>query len=714
MKKRFMSILLILCMMLTLLPAAALAATSGVKILSYPTKIAYKLGEGFDTTGFKAVINTNDKETNVNNKITFYTSRTVELTQGRPWTTTGTKEVEIRYEGKKVAEYTIGVYTVSPTSDLAPGLYRVSGSDGTGSQPIYRSKGDVDAVGAIPYGTIVEVAESENNWVKIKFKGSEYYMSTHVVSVHGGGLVLAMEKVDAPDIVCSPWAKEWLSYTGSYIGIAGEWPDAKEDWTKPITNEEMARLLVGIMESIYTDYSVRFTLPGAFETADQGWDIPSGDPYGFSKSRLYYWGIVSVGGINWKAEATYGDFTATLIKLMAYDNKFIRKGTGLKFTKADLEKFAIGGDTRANAKITVEQAKILCDKLLYWYEEWSFAAQVKYQQEHDFNNAVGETAVGTGIYTIKALIGTKPNQPHLAINGEGKGELNNAKAQNFKITYKKVFFDPWGNIRTSYTIQTMDGKFLALSGDRLNGSRLITQDKEYLWRIISVGSEDYQWTMSISSMDNTRQFLNASASGTADGTPIITWYWGFGERGLTPVPRNCQFIFEYVGKVSDIPAVPTQVTTPPANTVTATPSKTNFVMNGQSVSVTAAYTINSTNYLQLRAIAAILNGTAAQFDIGWDGQYAVIEPGKPYSGTVTETKLQNTTNVRQSGTKFKMNGEVFTFSDARLIDGDTNYLQLREFAQILSGTASQFNLYWEGAVGQAVIQPGVAYTGAAQ
>lgn len=144
---------------------------------------------------------------------------------------------------------------------------------------------------------------------------------------------------------------------------------------------------------------------------------------------------------------------------------------------------------------------------------------------------------------------------------------------------------------------------------------------------------------------------------------------------------------------------------------TATPSDTKFMMNSKSISVTAAYVINNTNYLQLRAIAAMLNGTAAQFDVSWDGQYAVIEPGKPYSSTVTQTKLQKTTDVRKSDTKFKMNGRVFTFSDARLIDGGTNYLQLREFAQTLSGTASQFNVYWDSAAGQAVIQPGVAYTG---
>ena len=146
----------------------------------------------------------------------------------------------------------------------------------------------------------------------------------------------------------------------------------------------------------------------------------------------------------------------------------------------------------------------------------------------------------------------------------------------------------------------------------------------------------------------------------------------------------------------------------------ATPSKTNFVMDSKAVSVTQAYTVNGTNYLQLRALAALLNGTKAQFDVGWDGEYAVIEPGKPYSGVVTETALKNTTNIRNSSTRFKLGDEVFKFDNALLIDGDTNYLQLREFAQKLSGTQSQFNVYWDAAAGQAVIQPGVAYTGSVQ
>ena len=150
---------------------------------------------------------------------------------------------------------------------------------------------------------------------------------------------------------------------------------------------------------------------------------------------------------------------------------------------------------------------------------------------------------------------------------------------------------------------------------------------------------------------------------------------------------------------------------PPPPSLSATPSQTNFIMNGNPIAVPEAYSVNDNNYLQLRAIAALLNGTQAQFDVSWDGQYGVIETGKPFSGTTTSTTMRPTTDVRPSNTSFKIDGEVVTFERAYLIDGDTNYLQLREVAELLSGTSSQFNAYWDAGTSTAVIVPGVPYTG---
>ncbi|MFA5527463.1 MAG: SUMF1/EgtB/PvdO family nonheme iron enzyme, partial [Peptostreptococcales bacterium] len=146
---------------------------------------------------------------------------------------------------------------------------------------------------------------------------------------------------------------------------------------------------------------------------------------------------------------------------------------------------------------------------------------------------------------------------------------------------------------------------------------------------------------------------------------------------------------------------------------TAYPSTTTFVMNGQTVSVPEAYSINGSNYLQLRGIAALLKGTAAQFDVYWD-RAIVIEPGKPYTGTTTPTKLAETTDVRYNkDASFIIAGysDYDRLQDAYYIDGDTNYVQLRYFAGLLNGTASQFNVYWDSLKGQAVIEPGAYYTG---
>lgn len=146
---------------------------------------------------------------------------------------------------------------------------------------------------------------------------------------------------------------------------------------------------------------------------------------------------------------------------------------------------------------------------------------------------------------------------------------------------------------------------------------------------------------------------------------------------------------------------------------TAYPSTTSFVMNGKTVTVPEAYTINGTNYLQLRGIAALLKGTQSQFNVYWD-RTIIIEPGKPYTGTATPAKLAVTNNVTYNKDAwYRIVGidRNSTFQDAYYIDGDTNYVQLRYFAKLLNGTSSQFNVYWDAAAGKAVIEPGKLFTG---
>jgi hypothetical protein len=57
-----------------------------------------------------------------------------------------------------------------------------------------------------------------------------------------------------------------------------------------------------------------------------------------------------------------------------------------------------------------------------------------------------------------------------------------------------------------------------------------------------------------------------------------------------------------------------------------------------------------------------------------------------------------------------MDGKEVTFDVAYNIE-DSNYIQLRSVAQMLSGTKSQFDVYWDGELKQAVIVTGAVYTG---
>lgn len=63
-----------------------------------------------------------------------------------------------------------------------------------------------------------------------------------------------------------------------------------------------------------------------------------------------------------------------------------------------------------------------------------------------------------------------------------------------------------------------------------------------------------------------------------------------------------------------------------------------------------------------------------------------------------------------SQTRFVMDGKTITFDNAYNIDG-SNYIQLRSVARMLSGTKSQFNVYWDEELQQAVIETGMPYTG---
>lgn len=102
---------------------------------------------------------------------------------------------------------------------------------------------------------------------------------------------------------------------------------------------------------------------------------------------------------------------------------------------------------------------------------------------------------------------------------------------------------------------------------------------------------------------------------------------------------------------------------------------------------------NPTNYVKLRDLALILNGTAAQFEVGWDG-HVNIETGKAYTsnGSEMQTPYTGDRAYRDSTAGTNVNGAPAELSAIVLTDdkgGDYTYYQLRDL-----GGALGFKVDW--------------------
>ena len=140
---------------------------------------------------------------------------------------------------------------------------------------------------------------------------------------------------------------------------------------------------------------------------------------------------------------------------------------------------------------------------------------------------------------------------------------------------------------------------------------------------------------------------------------------------------------------SSNPAVPTQPT--------AYASTQNVLVNGKSIEF-QCYALkdkngNDTNYIKLRDVANVLNGTSAQFQVGWDGAVN-IETGKRYTPTGSEmsTPFSGNRTYETATAKTRINGTAAALSAILLKDDSGNgytYYKLRDL-----GTALGFKVDW--------------------
>lgn len=142
------------------------------------------------------------------------------------------------------------------------------------------------------------------------------------------------------------------------------------------------------------------------------------------------------------------------------------------------------------------------------------------------------------------------------------------------------------------------------------------------------------------------------------------------------------------------------------NTMQAMPTTSKVLVNGTAVEF-EAYEINGNNYFKLRDIAAVLSGTAKQFDVRWDGAQNQIRliSQTPYTKVGGELSKGSTApgvvtpgsaTLLLDGTPIKL--IVYTI-------GSNNYFKLREL-----GTAFDFSVGWDSATGTIQIDTTAQYT----
>ena len=241
--------------------------------------------------------------------------------------------------------------------------------------------------------------------------------------------------------------------------------------------------------------------------------------------RLTYWGILPAPEIPAGSRTTKEGLAVYLKRTINYLNKYNFQSS-VKLNRADLSQYSDGGQVGAWARdamavmvahgvitpqdgklnpqsdVSIEEMLIMCGKVRCIF----------FQSDNFF-------AVKDGVYSVRNRLGN-----NMAINAAGQGELNAAAKQNFRFTYKYTKAVSTNNCGDYYTIQTLDGKYLAIEGTPVEGSRLIVQNQEYIWRVIYGGSEDYQTVYVLMPGDApTVRVLGAYKGETKDGTPLVTW-----------------------------------------------------------------------------------------------------------------------------------------------------------------------------------------------
>ena len=124
------------------------------------------------------------------------------------------------------------------------------------------------------------------------------------------------------------------------------------------------------------------------------------------------------------------------------------------------------------------------------------------------------------------------------------------------------------------------------------------------------------------------------------------------------------------------------VTAVSAQPRTVNPTQSTVFVDGEAVEF-RAYLIGGNNFCMLRALAYALNGTTAQFSVGWDGTTITLTSGQPYEVVGGETALGTGTpqTATPTAARLILDGEELNLTAYTI--GGNNFFRLRDIMQAL-------------------------------
>ena len=214
------------------------------------------------------------------------------------------------------------------------------------------------------------------------------------------------------------------------------------------------------------------------------------------------------------------------------------------------------------------------------------------------------------------------------------------------------------------------------------------------------GVYDYAWDGTPKKiMDNVASVSAGSYHCLATKKDGTLWAWGdndYGQLGNSNYETNV-YTPQKIGSGFKIPA---------GVSLSAIPTKSSVLVNGTPTAFDA-YNINGANYFKLRDLAYILNGTAKQFEVGWDAENQAIslKSNSAYTSVGGEMAVLVNAQARAASpttSKIFANGKQTQFSAYNI--GGNNYFKLRDVAD-----AIDFGVTWDASTNTIGIDSSAGY-----